>query len=489
MTTLSDLARWVPELARAHVLVMGDVMLDRFVHGRVTRISPEAPVPILRAERVQTALGGAGNVARNLESLGATVLFVGAVGEDNEGREIRGILESLQNVRHRLMVESSRPTTVKTRFVAENQQVLRVDAETCGPISRGTEADAITAIAEFIDECELVIISDYKKGFLTRSMIQDTIQLCRRVGKPVLVDPKGNDFAKYERARILTPNVKELAEATGLSVDGDKQVATAASRLIKSCQLDAVLATRGPEGMSLVSSSGEVMHLRADAREVFDVSGAGDTVIAVFGAGIAVGAAQRDAACLANTAAGVVVGKVGTAVVYPLDLIRALHQQQLSRAESKVLSMASARDTVDVWRRKGLKVGFTNGVFDVLHAGHLKFLKQAASICDRLIVGINGDLSVRQIRHENPVQEETTRAAIVASLEMVDLVVLFQEEAPVLLLQALQPDVLVGGANLEPQEVVGADIVRGYGGRVIQTEMADIANSNPTLAAITGGTF
>jgi D-beta-D-heptose 7-phosphate kinase/D-beta-D-heptose 1-phosphate adenosyltransferase len=485
----SRLRALVQRLHGGRVLVVGDIMLDRFVYGGIARISPEAPVPVLRAERTELTLGGAGNVVRNLCAVGARPSFAGVVGEDAEGEMLRKMLTELSGAHFCLAGEPRRQTTMKTRFIAERQQVLRVDSESSHPL----EAASMRQVSEFlrqeIAQCQAVILSDYGKGFLCPAVIEEVVSQASRLGQPVIVDPKGSDFTCYRGATVLTPNLKELAEASRVPVDGDSAVVEAARQLIASCDLQAVVATRGPAGMTVVEKSGEVVHLKSEALEVFDVSGAGDTVIAILAAAVGVGASLVEAAELANLAAGIVVGKVGTAVVHPPELLQALHHQALSSAEAKVLPLEVAFETVGLWRRKGYRIGFTNGVFDLLHHGHLSLLSQASQLCDRLIVGLNGDLSVRQLKGADPLQNETTRSAILASLEPVDMVVIFQEETPVRLLEALRPDVLIKGANYSLKEVVGGELVEAYGGEVVLAEVADIYTTNSTLAHMTRGIF
>lgn len=483
------LSALVQRLTGVRVLVVGDIMLDRFVYGKISRISPEAPVPILRAERTEFTLGGAGNVVRNLSAIGVHAGFAGVAGDDTEGEILRNMLVELSSGRFLLAGESRRQTTVKTRFIADRQQVLRVDSES----SRVLEAESLRQVSEFIEQemaqCQTVILSDYGKGFLSPPVIQEIIAQATRLGKPVIVDPKGIDFTRYQSATIVTPNLKELAAAAQMPVDSDAAVVEAARQLIWSCDVQTVVATRGPGGMSVVKKSGEVAHLKSEALEVFDVSGAGDTVVAVLAAAVGAGAPLIEAAELANVAAGIVVGKVGTAVVHPRDLIQALHHQALSSAEAKVLPLETAIETVGLWHRKGHRIGFTNGVFDLLHHGHLSLLSQASQTCDRLIVGLNGDLSVKTLKGEDPLQNEVTRSAILASLEPVDMVVIFQEETPLHLLATLRPDVLIKGANYHLDEVVGHDLMKSYGGEVVLVDIADIYSTNATIARVTRGTF
>lgn len=488
MKDRSTLINWVEKCSQARVLTIGDVMLDRFVYGQIARISPEAPVPVLRSERTELTLGGAGNVVRNLCALGSRVSFVSVVGADSSGDLIKTMLMGL-GIRSSLVVEPSRSTTVKTRFIAGQQQVLRVDEETTRWIEEKTREEVLQHIGDMVDNCDMVLLSDYRKGLLCQEIIRSTIELAKANGKGVLVDPKGADFTRYQGARVLTPNVRELHEATLLPVDGDDAVVNAARRLIHCCHVEAVVATRGPKGMSLIGATGEVTHLSAEVREVFDVSGAGDTVIAVLAAAMSAGAPLPEAAELANMAAGIVVGKVGTSVVYPKDLIQILQHRELSSAEAKVLPLESALELVGLWRLRGYRIGFTNGIFDLLHHGHLSLFSQVSGICDRLIVGLNGDMSVRRLKGEAPLQNETTRSAILASLELVDMVVIFDEDTPIRLLETLRPDVLIKGANYSIEEVVGGDVVKRYGGEVILADVADIYTTNSAIAHMTKGTF
>lgn len=485
----SYLSGLVQRLAGVRVLVVGDIMLDRFIYGDIARISPEAPVPVLRCERTGFVLGGAGNVVRNLIALGARPSFAGVVGEDDEGETIRTMLAELLGAHFELVSEAHRKTTVKTRFIADRQQVLRVDSESCHLLEEASMRQVAEFLQQEVERCDSIILSDYGKGLLCPPILETVIMQARGLGKPIIVDPKGTDFTRYRGATILTPNLKELVEASHSPVAGNTAIVEAARGLIATCQVQAVVATRGPEGMSVVEQAGEALHLQAEAREVFDVSGAGDTVIAVLAAALGTGVALFKAAELANVAAGVVVGKIGTAVVHAKELLQALHHQELSSAEAKVLSLDSARETVERWHLQGYRVGFTNGVFDLLHHGHLSLLSQASQMCDRLIVGLNSDLSARRLKGEDPLQRETTRSAILASLELIDMVVIFHEDTPVRLLEGLRPDVLIKGANYSLDEVVGGDLVTRYGGEVVLAEVADLDTMNSTIAHITKGIF
>ncbi|CAK0742482.1 D-beta-D-heptose 7-phosphate kinase / D-beta-D-heptose 1-phosphate adenylyltransferase [Azospirillaceae bacterium] len=480
---MSDLARDIEALASTPILCIGDVMLDRYVYGSVERISPEAPIPVLRIERHATMLGGAGNVASNLEAVGSMPRFISVVGDDEAGAAIlRHMMAGRLADGCHMVTEAGRRTTEKTRYFAAHQQLLRTDSETVTPISTVSTESLIAAARALIPEVRAVILSDYGKGVLTNEVIAAVIDAARTAGRPVIVDPKGTDYRRYRGADVITPNRRELAQATGMAVGNDAEITVAARWVISECGIATVVATRSEQGMSVVMADGRVEHLPAEAREVFDVSGAGDTVVATLGAALAAGAGMMDAARLANLAAGVVVGKVGTAVVRPPELMAALHQQEWRIGEAKVAPPEMAVERVARWRRQGRRVGFTNGCFDLLHPGHLALLTQAKAACDRLVIGLNSDESVRRLKGETrPIQSEAARAAVLASLASVDLVVIFGEDTPLNLIQILHPDVLVKGADYRIDQVVGADFVQSYGGKVV---LADLEAGHSTTATI-----
>jgi len=482
MTERTDLVVLVSRLARARVLVVGDVMLDHFQYGEVDRISPEAPIPVLRVRREDTMLGGAGNVVRNLRSLEADARFVTVTGKDAAGRDIARLIKK-QGVRDAPLIEVERQTSTKTRYIAGVQQVLRADRETTNPLGPKIEAKLIKAVASALRTCQAVVLSDYGKGVLSARATKKIIRLAAKANKTVVVDPKGSDFSRYSGATLITPNRRELAEAVGAEVTSDANVVRAAKRLIKRHRFGAVLVTRSADGMTVVTADGSVTDLAAEAREVFDVSGAGDTVVATVAAALAAGTDLDRAAALANAAAGIVVGKVGTASVFAADLIAVLHHRDLTSAEAKVLSQDQVRDRIGQWRRAGLTVGFTNGCFDLLHPGHISLLKQAGRACGRLVVGLNSDASVKSLKGDGrPVQSEAARATVLASLALVDAVVIFAERTPLKLIKALKPDVLVKGADYDIGSVVGADVVKKYGGTVKLAKLEPGHSTSATIA-------
>jgi len=482
MGDLTTLAGMIERLRGARVLTVGDVMLDRYVSGDVERISPEAPIPVLRVRAERVMLGGAGNVAANLAALGGGGPLVAAVGGDSAGDEVRRLLDRLENTEAQLCVDEDRHTTLKTRFVGAAQQLMRADVESAEPIRGAVLAEVLEHVRAHVAEAGAVVLSDYGKGLLTEEVIAAVIEAARRAGVPVIVDPKGHDYTRYRGADLVTPNKKELFEATQMALGGDAEVAAACRHLIDACGIGGVLATRSAEGMTLVLRDAAPRHFKAEAREVFDVSGAGDTVVAALALALAAGAAAEDAAQLANIAAGVVVGKAGTATVGAEELAQAIHHQDLGAAEAKLASLEHAEAVAAGWRERGLKVGFTNGCFDLLHPGHISLLSQARAACDRLVVGLNSDASVKRLKGDTrPVQSEAARAAVLGALSAVDMVVLFAEDTPLRLIDTLRPDVLVKGADYAIDQVVGADIVTGYGGEVL---LADLAEGHSTTNTI-----
>ena len=477
-----DLAEAVRRLARASALVVGDVMLDRYVYGEVARVSPEAPVPILREDREIAVPGGAGNVVRNLTALGAAVAFISVVGDDPAGSDLTGLIGGQPNVEPWLLVEGGRTTTVKTRYIAAGQQLLRADREQTGLIDPRL-ADRILRIArDAMAATSVTVLSDYHKGLLGGDLAPRLIAAARAAGRRVVVDPKGLDYAPYAGADVITPNRSELAQATGLPTGTEAEIVIAAAALRERHGFGAVLVTRAEDGMTLLAPE-LTLHLPAEAPEVYDVSGAGDTVAATLACGLAAGLELPAAARLANIAAGIVVGKVGTAVARPADLLAALSPQR--GALRKVVTAEEAIEQVQRWRQRGWRIGFTNGCFDLLHPGHVHLLEQARAGCDRLVVGLNSDASVRRLKGATrPVQPEAARAAVLASLASVDLVCVFDEDTPEALIRAIRPDLLVKGADYRPEEVVGADLLPGWGGKLLLADIVQGQSTTATLARI-----
>jgi D-beta-D-heptose 7-phosphate kinase/D-beta-D-heptose 1-phosphate adenosyltransferase len=474
----------VRALKRASVLVVGDAMLDRYVYGAVRRISPEAPVPVLAVEREVAMPGGAGNVVRNLTALGAAVAFVSVVGDDQAGSDLTGLIGGQPGVEPWLLVQGGRHTTTKTRFIANGQHLMRADQEVVQAIHPRLADRMVKIAGDAVAATTIMVLSDYGKGVLDGTTAQRLIAAARAAGRRVVVDPKGRDYARYAGADIVTPNRAELSEATGMPVDTEEAVHAAMRALQAAHGFGAVLVTRSEDGMTLLDG-GRLHHFPAEAEEVHDVSGAGDTVVATLAAGLAGGLPLPVAARLSNIAAGIVVGKVGTAVAREEELLEALTPER--GALRKVMSRLAAAEQVERWRRRGWRVGFTNGCFDLLHPGHVHLLEQARSWCDRLVVGLNTDASVRRLKGAaRPIQAEAARAAVLASLATVDCVTLFDEDTPIELIRLLRPEVLVKGADYTVEQVVGGDIVLDYGGQVRLAQLLPGNSTTATVARIRG---
>ena len=458
------------------ILCVGDVMLDRFLHGDVERISPEAPVPVIRLRGSKAMLGGAGNVAHNIASLGGEATLLGLIGDDESGRRLGTLVEEAAGIIPVFVQSSHRPTTCKTRFLAGQQQIVRADEESSAPISPAEEQRLLAELDRSVATVGAVILSDYGKGVLTSRVIARAIELAHAAGIPLFVDPKSHDFAHYRGATCITPNLKELAAAARLPVDTEDEVVAAARKVMADAAGEAILATRSDKGMILVEASGAVHSVPAHAREVFDVSGAGDTVIATLALAYASGLSLVQAMRVSNAAAGVVVSKVGVATVEPAELLRELDESEdhASAEPGALRSLAETLALVERWKRQGLTVGFTNGCFDILHPGHVALLKAARGRCDRLVVALNTDASVARLKGpERPINSLEQRAAVLAAIRYVDCVVSFAEDTPLALIRRLLPDMLIKGADYRPDEVVGAEIVQAAGGRVMLCELVD----------------
>jgi len=448
------------KLQKGKVIVFGDIMLDKYLSGSIDRISPEAPVPVLNPSSEEIRLGGAANVALNLSSLGVKTTLLGVTGKDDDSEKIIDLLK-LNKIRFSLR-RSVVPTISKTRLLSSQQQLLRIDEE-----EKFLDADWKASLGQFLklvnqENNKVFVLSDYGKGTL-----MDTKLIIRRAkakGKIILIDPKGKDFSKYVGADLITPNLNEFMEVVG-KITSEKELTKKGKNLIKSLKLKALLITRGPDGMTLLENKNNKIK-RTDfptqARDVFDVSGAGDTVIASVASGLAADFTLEESIRLANIAAGIVVAKLGTASVY-LDEIRPYYEKRIP-----YLNLEGARTLVELFRERNQKIVFTNGCFDILHAGHVEYLEAAKSKGDKLIVGINSDRSVAQLKgSKRPINKLIHRAKVLGSLRCVDEVVMFDEETPIKLIKSLQPDFLVKGGDYKVQDIVGYDVVSKYGGSII----------------------
>ncbi len=460
---------WVSKWRGSKVFVLGDVMLDKFVYGHVERISPEAPIPVLHYQSEQAMLGGAANVARNVVALGGRAILVGALGNDPEGDLIAGPLVDNDSIVGRFVRVHDHPTTTKVRYISGGHQIMRLDIERrlqIGPHQIDTICEWLSDAA---DEISAVVLSDYAKGILIPELVQRVIETSRERGVPVIVDTKTRDVARFAGATVMTPNSSEAAMITGVECTDDHHAAMAARHLHERAKIDAVVLTRGSQGMTVFhpnDAEGSVAHIPANALEVFDVSGAGDTVVATLALALSVGASVRTAAKIGNAAAGIAVGKRGTAAVRARELSAALDGG--AQGDPKIVDHEGAQEIVADWKAHGLKVGFTNGCFDLLHPGHVELLKRSRAVCDRLVVALNTDASVRRLKGDSrPVQPEYARSVVMAALDSVDLVTQFDDDTPLNLIRLLRPDFLIKGADYTIATVVGADFVSAYGGRVI----------------------
>lgn len=462
--------------SKRHVLVIGDVMLDRYVIGEVGRISPEAPVPVVLIKSEEARAGGAANVAANLALLGIDTQLIGCVGVDSEAK-LLGQLIKKTGIKATLISSKTRPTIAKTRILGGHQQMLRLDQEDSTAFST-TETTALLKVieTEITKKPCVIILSDYAKGMLSEKVCQKIIKLGKTKKISVLVDPKGSDFSKYAGATALTPNKKETAEACGASLQ-DVDLIKKASVLKANLGLAFLAVTRGEEGITLIDSDKTkeaTHHLPATARQVFDVSGAGDTVIATLAAGLMHGLSPLQSLALANIAAGVVVGKVGTVPITKIDLIEALSLEATNMQAHKICNIAELKHKVDIWKQTKQKIVFTNGCFDLLHAGHVTYLEAAKKRGSKLILGLNTDRSVRALKGKTrPVVNEQDRARVLAALESVDAVILFDEDTPIKLIKAIKPHVIAKGSDYSANQVVGGKEVLSWGGEIALIDLVE----------------
>ncbi|HEY8289529.1 MAG TPA: D-glycero-beta-D-manno-heptose-7-phosphate kinase [Acetobacteraceae bacterium] len=481
-----ELAALVRNFHAARVLVVGDIILDRYVSGSVHRLSPEAPIPVLRPSADRSTLGGAANVALNIATLGGQAVLVGVVGHDEAGAAVQRLAEATANVTPALVAVAGRPTTSKTRFMTGSHQLLRLDEETTAPLDEaGTEA-MLWSITAHLPDIDLVVLSDYAKGVLCDGVLDRVLTLCQDAHRPVIADPKRPDFAAYRGVTILTPNEHEVRVATRIPADHDEEADRAGRVALDATGGEAVLVTRSAKGLTLVCRGEEAVHLPTRAREVADVSGAGDTLVAALAVALGAGASLLDAATLANATAGISVAKQGTATVSRQELLDVLHLDDLVQTDRKVVGLEAAKEKVLDWQRRGLKVGFANGCFDLIHPGHVRLLNEARAACDRLIVALNTDASVKRLKGPSrPLQNEVARATVMASMAPVDLVTLFDEDTPLEMISELRPDVLVKGSDYTVEQVVGHEIVQGWGGKVVLVTLKEGHSTTNTIKRMT----
>jgi D-beta-D-heptose 7-phosphate kinase/D-beta-D-heptose 1-phosphate adenosyltransferase len=470
MFNFEDALKLIPEQT---IVCVGDLMLDDFVYGEVSRISPEAPAPILAVHRNELTVGGAGNVARNIAALGARCIFLGVVGEDDASRTLMRALAAEPLIEPHIVVDARRPTTRKVRFVSEHHatHLLRADWELAEPLDAKTEKALIDRTLAALPRAGSVVLSDYAKGTLTPRVIRAVIEAANASGIPIIVDPKAVDYSIYRGATVVKPNRKELSEATRRRADSDADVIVAATELNGVLGTEAVVVSLSDAGLMLVPTNGAPIHVPAYPVKLGDTSGAGDTVVAALAVLLATKAGYEPAVRAANAAAAVVVGKRGTATVSAAELrSRILPAASLAPEEKVVFDWSVLDQRLAAWR--DLRIGFTNGCFDLLHPGHIKLLSESRAACDRLIVGLNGDASVRRLKGEGrPLQEVHARAEVLAALEAVDLVVVFDQDTPLELIRRVRPKVLAKGGDYRREEVVGHELVESDGGDVILVDL------------------
>ncbi|WP_020558080.1 bifunctional D-glycero-beta-D-manno-heptose-7-phosphate kinase/D-glycero-beta-D-manno-heptose 1-phosphate adenylyltransferase HldE [Thiofilum flexile] len=467
----------IPVFERARVLVIGDCMLDRYWSGGTSRISPEAPVPVVHVQASEERPGGAANVALNIATLGAKATLMGYIGQDEAGQSLERSLQA-KGVNTHFTALPNTPTITKLRVLSRNQQLLRLDFEQ--GFAGQDHSQLVDNFAAVLAEHDVVIISDYRKGTLERA--RELIQRAKAAGKPVVVDPKSADFSDYQGATVITPNLSEFSAAAG-SWKTEEELIQKGRALMQRCDLEHLLITRSEQGMTLLSGQQAPINLPTRAREVFDVTGAGDTVVAVLAAAMATGLALEQSMALANLAAGIVVAKVGTATVTVAELHKALHAHPVPR--KGVVSEAELLEAVQQARLHGETVVMTNGCFDLLHAGHVTYLTEAKQLGDRLIVAVNTDESVRRLKGPTrPVNTMENRMTVLAALGAVDWVVSFSEETPERLICAVKPDYLVKGGDNDPHKIPGNRCVWDNGGEVVVLSFKDGVSTTRTIAKI-----
>ena len=471
----------IPDFSKARVLVVGDLMLDRYWHGATSRISPEAPVPVVHVRDIEERPGGAGNVALNIAKLGAHSTVLGLTGDDDAANALEQNLQAA-GVKSCLVRLNENATVTKLRVISRHQQLIRLDFEDgfIGQDISGQEAE----FAELLDQHDVVVCSDYGKGTLRN--VQSLIALCREKKIPVLIDPKGTDFDIYSGASLVTPNLAEFEAVVGACAN-DEELVEKGQQLCVQCDFEALLITRSEHGMTLIQKDGDVFHLPTRAREVFDVTGAGDTVISTLAAALAAGDDMHNAVALANQAAGIVVGKLGTASVTPEELYQEIHKH--IAVKRGVVSQQELITAASQCRQRGEVIVMTNGCFDILHAGHVTYLQQAREQGDRLVVAVNVDETVRKLKGEDrPVNPLEHRMRMLAALECVDWVLPFEEETPMRLICEVLPDILVKGGDNDPDKIPGGDCVRENGGEVRVLSYVEGVSTTEIIGTIRGRT-
>ena len=460
---------------KTKVFLIGDIMLDQYIFGNVNRISPEAPVPIFLKDKSKEMLGGSGNVLSNLISLGTNTFYLSIVGKDDNALKVRKLLNKLKPNNYYLLSEKKRKTTVKTRFIVNSQQIIRVDEEDSAFINKNLEDRLIKKIDSYITGKDVVIISDYNKGIITERISKYVIKKSNALNIPVIIDPKNEDFNIYRNATLITPNQLEASKVTKMKAQSDKDAEACGKTIIKKYNINKVLITRGEKGLLLVSKKASV-HSPTAAKEVFDVSGAGDTVLAVIAACYPNKIAEKKILSLANKAAGKVVAKIGTSTISIDELIK----NKKNNSKDKILDLKTLSKKIKIDKEKGLKIGFTNGCFDILHYGHVKYLEKSKLYCDKLIVALNSDNSVKLIKGKSrPINNQSTRASIISSLNCCDYIIIFDERTPLSLIKKIKPDLITKGGDYKNKKIVGESEIKRWGGTALKLDFInDLSSTN-----------
>ena len=450
------------------VLIIGDIMLDNYVFGKVEKISPEAPIPIIQNMEQKSIIGGAGNVLKNLASLNVKTSFISVVGKDDPAKELIKQINKLNNVEYILIKDKNRKTTVKTRYIANGQQIFRSDNESPVQLSSEIKQKVFNYYKLFLNQSDIIIFSDYGKGIFLDHFCEKLIKHTNKIRKNIIVDPKGNNFLKYSGSYFITPNTKEAFNATKILSNNNKNSHECGKYIIKKKWSKNVLLTRGPDGLSIIEKN-KVNHIKAKSQEVYDVTGAGDTVISLFSAALAAKFSILEAANFANLGASIVVKKIGTNVATISEIQNSISYKNLN---FKINNKEDLKDKIKNWKKKKYKIGFTNGCFDLLHSGHIDLLTKAAAKCDKLIVALNTDESIKKIKgNDRPILNLNSRKKLIASLEVVDIVTSFKETTPINLIKVFKPDILIKGSDYKINEIVGSKYVNKYGGKIIRIKL------------------
>lgn len=477
MINHSKLTKIINGIKKIKVLVVGDIMLDKYISGSVERVSPEAPIPIININKTEFRIGGSGNVLKNLNSLNVKTSFISIIGKDDAGKILKKNIEKLNNIEYALLIDKNRKTSVKTRYIAEGQQLFRTDEETVDILNKNFKDRIFQYFKLFTKQSDIIIFSDYGKGIFLDNFCQKLITHAKKVKKQIIIDPKGNNFEKYKGAFFITPNSKEVYKATNINPTNNTLAENAGKKIINSNWANNVLITRGSDGLSIIQNN-TVHHIKANSEEVFDVTGAGDTVIALFSAAVAAGNNYIDSAYFANLGASLVVKKLGTSSINSEEFIKLFN----SKNQSKILNKFNLKTTIAKWKNNNQKIGFTNGCFDLLHSGHIDMFLKAAETCDRLIVALNTDSSIKRLKGETrPILNFKARKKIISSLEMVDAVIGFEEDTPIKLIKSIKPDILYKGADYKINDIVGANFIKKYGGK---TERIKLTKNQSTTKLI-----